>query len=66
MVCPSIGGATAAPQPARHLGIVELVRKQAEVTVSRTLSRSPPAPAKIGDIARAAVVLTHFEHGYIM
>ena len=24
-----------------------------------------PSPSKIGDIARAALVLTHFEHGYI-
>jgi uncharacterized glyoxalase superfamily protein PhnB len=23
------------------------------------------SPGKIGDIARAALVLTHFEHGYI-
>ena len=23
------------------------------------------SPSKIGDIARAALVLTHFEHGYI-
>jgi hypothetical protein len=28
--------------------------------------RQPPAsPSKIGDIARATLVLTHFEHGYI-
>jgi hypothetical protein len=23
------------------------------------------SPSKIGDIARAALVLTHFEHGYL-
>ena len=28
-------------------------------------STSPSAPSKIGDIARAALVLVHFEHGYI-
>src|SRR5262249_25220847 len=28
-------------------------------------STSPQAPAKSGDIARAALVLTHFEYGYV-
>ena len=31
----------------------------------RTLQRITADPSKIGDIARAALVLTHFEHGYI-
>jgi hypothetical protein len=31
----------------------------------RTLQRITASPSKIGDIARAALVLTHFEHGYI-
>jgi hypothetical protein len=31
----------------------------------RTLQRITASPGKIGDIARAALVLTHFEHGYI-
>src|SRR5262249_39730237 len=31
----------------------------------RTLQRVPAGPSKIGDIARAALVLTHSEHGYI-
>jgi hypothetical protein len=31
----------------------------------RTLRHVTASPAKIGDIARAALVLTHFEHGYI-
>jgi hypothetical protein len=33
-----------------------------DASVSFTAS---PSPGKIGDIARAALVLTHFEHGYI-
>ena len=31
----------------------------------RTLQHITASPGKIGDIARAALVLTHFEHGYI-
>ena len=31
----------------------------------RTLQHITASPTKIGDIARAALVLTHFEHGYI-
>jgi DDE superfamily endonuclease len=31
----------------------------------RTLRHVTASPSKIGDIARAALVLTHFEHGYI-
>jgi hypothetical protein len=31
----------------------------------RTLQHSTASPSKIGGIARAALVLTHFEHGYI-
>ena len=31
----------------------------------RTLQNITASPSKIGDIARAALVLTHFEHGYI-
>jgi len=31
----------------------------------RTLRHIAASPSKIGDIARAALVLTHFEHGYI-
>ena len=31
----------------------------------RTLQHITAGPDKIGDIARAALVLTHFEHGYI-
>ena len=31
----------------------------------RTLQHITASPCKIGDIARAAVTLTHFEHGYI-
>ena len=31
----------------------------------RTLQRITASPSKIGDIARAALVLTHFEYGYI-
>jgi hypothetical protein len=31
----------------------------------RTLRHITASPSKIGDIARAALVLTHFEHGYI-
>jgi hypothetical protein len=31
----------------------------------RTLRHITAGPSKIGDIARAALVLTHFEHGYI-
>jgi hypothetical protein len=31
----------------------------------RTLQHITASPCKIGDIARAALVLTHFEHGYI-
>jgi hypothetical protein len=31
----------------------------------RTLQHVTASSAKIGDIARAALVLTHFEHGYI-
>ena len=31
----------------------------------RTLQHITAGPGKIGDIARAALVLTHFEHGYI-
>jgi hypothetical protein len=31
----------------------------------RTLQHVTVSPSKIGDIARAALVLTHFEHGYI-
>jgi hypothetical protein len=31
----------------------------------RTLHHITVGPSKIGDIARAALVLTHFEHGYI-
>jgi hypothetical protein len=31
----------------------------------RTLHHITASPGKIGDIARAALVLTHFEHGYI-
>jgi DDE superfamily endonuclease len=31
----------------------------------RTLRHITASPSKIGDIARAACVLTHFEHGYI-
>jgi len=31
----------------------------------RTLQQITASPSKIGDIARAALVLTHFEHGYI-
>ncbi len=31
----------------------------------RTLRHITASPTKIGDIARAALVLTHFEHGYI-
>jgi hypothetical protein len=30
----------------------------------RTLQQITASPGKIGDIARAALVLTHFEHGY--
>jgi hypothetical protein len=29
-----------------------------------TLKRVTASPGKTGDIARAALVLTHFEHGY--
>ena len=31
----------------------------------RTLQHITARPSKIGDIARAALVLTHFGHGYI-
>jgi hypothetical protein len=31
----------------------------------RTLQQITTSPGRIGDIARAALVLTHFEHGYI-
>jgi hypothetical protein len=31
----------------------------------RSLQHITASPGKIGDIARAALVLTHFEHGYI-
>jgi DDE superfamily endonuclease len=31
----------------------------------RTLQHVTASPSKIGDIARAALILTHFEHGYI-
>jgi hypothetical protein len=31
----------------------------------RTLHHITASPGKIGDITRAALVLTHFEHGYI-
>jgi hypothetical protein len=31
----------------------------------RTLQHVTASPGKISDIARAALVLTHFEHGYI-
>ena len=31
----------------------------------RALHRITARPSKIGDIARAALVPTHFEHGYI-
>src|SRR5215510_2920055 len=31
----------------------------------RTLQDITASPSKIGDITRAALVLTHFEHGYI-
>jgi hypothetical protein len=31
----------------------------------RILQHITASPSKIGDIARAALVLTHFEHGYI-
>jgi hypothetical protein len=31
----------------------------------RTLQHITASPCKIGDIARAALILTHFEHGYI-
>jgi hypothetical protein len=31
----------------------------------RTLQHVTASPSKIGDIARAALVLTHFEHAYI-
>jgi hypothetical protein len=31
----------------------------------RTLQHITVSPSKIGNIARAAFVLTHFEHGYI-
>jgi hypothetical protein len=31
----------------------------------RTLHHITASPSKIGDIARAALVLTHFEHGYV-
>ena len=31
----------------------------------RTLQHITASPSKIGDIARAALILTHFEHGYI-
>lgn len=31
----------------------------------RTLQHVTASPSKIGAIARAALVLTHFEHGYI-
>jgi hypothetical protein len=31
----------------------------------RTLKHVTASPSKIGDIASAALVLTHFEHGYI-
>ena len=31
----------------------------------RTLQHITASPSKIGTIARAALVLTHFEHGYI-
>ena len=31
----------------------------------RTLKRVTASPGKIGDITRAALVLTHFEHGYM-
>jgi hypothetical protein len=31
----------------------------------RTLQHITASPRKIGDIARAALILTHFEHGYI-
>jgi hypothetical protein len=32
----------------------------------RTLQHITASPSKIGDIARAALILTHFEHGYII
>jgi hypothetical protein len=31
----------------------------------RTLQHITASPSKIGDITRAALVLTHFEHGYL-
>jgi len=31
----------------------------------RTLQHITASPSKIGDTARAALVLTHYEHGYI-
>jgi hypothetical protein len=31
----------------------------------RVLQHVTQPPTKIGDIARAALVLTHFEHGYL-
>ena len=31
----------------------------------RALQHVTASPTKIGDIAKAALVLTHFEHGYL-
>ena len=31
----------------------------------RTLQHITASPSKIGDIIRAALILTHFEHGYL-
>ncbi len=36
-----------------------------EGDVVMTLQHITASPSKIGDIARAALILTHFEHGYI-
>ena len=57
------------PHPQCHPALAALPGRTRVRPAHRPLAHpaatSPPAPARIGDIARAALVLTHFEHGYI-
>jgi hypothetical protein len=56
------------PHPQRHPALSALPRERGFALLNqrwRTLQHITASPSKIGDTTRAALVLTHFEHGYI-
>jgi hypothetical protein len=65
---PADGNSISAPHPQRRAAFPALPGERGFALLTgrwRTLQHITANPSEIGDIARAALVLTFFEHGYI-